>query len=440
MSKFRQQHMSIMWHEISDKDSDIPAVKASLHEKAGLVGRVGLMLLSVGAGAFRVRAAMNKISRALNITCNADIGIKSVEYTCIEGAESCTNALSNVTYGVNTDKLHLMEMFCDGFSERADKYSIDRFHKMLDTIQKGKGNYNTFLASLASGAACAAFAFLLGGHLIDIICSFFAAAVGFGIRKELIKRHLTLFANTSIAVLASCLIYIGLINVIDYASGAPFDYQAGYICSVLFLIPGFPLITGGIDLAKLDLRSGIERITYAFLVIFVASTTAAFAASLFDFCPEEFTVYEINETLRYLLIAVTSFIGVFGFSVLFNSTPRMAATAGIIGMFANTFRMVLINEFGIGVNIAAFCGALLAGLLASSIKRFIGFPRITLTVPSIVIMVPGMFMYKGVYYISTGMFSDGLNWLGKALIIVVSLPLGLVFARIITDRNFRQSS
>ena len=440
MSKFRQQHMSVMWHDISDKNSDKPAVNASLPEKAGLVGRVGLMLLSVGAGAFRVRAAMNKISRALNITCNADIGIKSIEYTCLEGSESCTNALSNVTYGVNTDKLHYLEYFCDGFTERVDRYSIDQFHTMLDTIQKGKGNYSLILSSLASGMACAAFAFLLGGHIIDIICSFFAATAGFAIRKTLLKRHITLFGNVSAAVLVSCLVYILSVKLIDVIIGAPYDYQAGYICSVLFVIPGFPLITGGIDLAKLDLRSGIERITYAALIIAVAATTCAFAAALFNFCPEEFTSYSIDATIKYLLIMLTSFIGVFGFSILFNSTPKMAATAGLIGMVANTLRLFLINQVGLGVSIAAFCGALTAGLLASSIKRFIGFPRITLTVPSIVIMVPGMLMYKSVYYISTGAFSTGVDWFGKALIIVVSLPLGLVFARILTDRNFRQSS
>jgi len=42
---------------------------------------------------------------------------------------------------------------------------------------------------------------------------------------------------------------------------------------MLFVIPGFPLITGGIDLAKLDLRSGLERFTYALLIILMATIT-----------------------------------------------------------------------------------------------------------------------------------------------------------------------
>lgn len=109
-------------------------------------------------------------------------------------------------------------------------------------------------------------------------------------------------------------------------------------------------------------------------------------------------------------------------------------------MTANTLRLELIDFTSIPVPAAAFIGALTAGLMASAFKRFIGYPRITLTVPSIVIMVPGMFMYKGIYYLGMNDISTGSLWLSKAVLIVMALPLGLVFARIFTDKNFRKST
>jgi len=125
---------------------------------------------------------------------------------------------------------------------------------------------------------------------------------------------------------------------------------------------------------------------------------------------------------------------------MFNSTRKMAATAGIIGMIANTLRLELIDYTPVPVSLAAFIGALSSGLMASMIKKYIGYPRITITVPSIVIMVPGMFMYKGIYYIARNDLAVGGLWLSKAFLIVIALPLGLVFARILTDQNFRKSS
>ena len=431
--------MSIMWHDFADENSDTPATEAPLNEKSALIGRVGLLFLASGAGAYRVRAAMNKLARGLHVTCNAGIGIKAVEYTCIEGKETYTAALSNKSTGVNTDRLNNLELFCDGFGERAGRYSLDAFHRMLDTIEKSGNTYKLWQLCLASGAACGSFAFLLGAGSLEMLVTFFAAALGFMVRKLLITRHITLFANTGAAVLTSCFVYIMLVKALTYSFDFPMDYQAGYICSMLFVIPGFPLITGGIDLSKLDLRSGIERITYAILVIGVASLTCAFTAEIFHFAPAEFPAYEIDVPIKLGLRFALSFAGVYGFSIIFNSSLKMASVAGLIGAIANFTRLFLVDR-GTPASIAAFAGALLAGLLASYLRRFVGFPRITITVPSIVIMVPGMYMYKGVYFISAGDFNAGALWLCKAFIIVISLPLGLVFARILTDKNFRISS
>ncbi|WP_303837821.1 threonine/serine exporter ThrE family protein [Ruminococcus flavefaciens] len=440
MSKLRKQHMVIEWHDIVNTESDIPAKNASLQEKASLVGRVGLMMLSVGTAAWRVRASMNKISRALGITCNADIGLLSIEYTCISGSETYTNAISLNTTGVNTDKLNELEHFADSFAERVEKYSVQQFHMILDKFHDMKGNYKAWNLGLAAAFACCAFTFLLGGGIAEMLCAFFGAGIGNFVRKKLLERHITLFANVAAGVASACCTYVIFIKLAELLLGVSAVHQAGYICSMLFVIPGFPLITGGMDLAKLDLRSGIERITYALLIITVATLTGWLCATVFSFHPQDFEVYDISPLLRAVFIMITSFCGVYGFSLMFNSTRKMAAIAGLIGMCANTLRLELIDMAGIHAGLAAFTGALSAGLLASAIHHRIGYPRITLTVPSIVIMVPGMFMYKGVYYIVINDITTGAVWLTKAVLIVTALPLGLICARILTDRNFRKSS
>ncbi|MBR1432419.1 threonine/serine exporter ThrE family protein [Ruminococcus sp.] len=440
MSKFRKQHMSIDWHGIVDSESTEPAINASLSEKATLVGRIGLMMLSVGTAAWRVRASMNKLARALDITCNADIGLLSIEYTCIGNGETYTNAISLNNTGVNTDKLNELENFADGFAERVGKYSVQQFHMILDKFQDMKGNYKAWNLGLASALACCAFTFLLGGGIVEMICAFFGAGVGNFVRKKMLEKQITLFANVAIGVASACCTYVLFIKLAELLLNVSDIHQAGYICSMLFVIPGFPLITGGMDLAKLDLRSGIERVTYALLIILVATLTGWVSALIFNFHPQDFEAYQLDPLLRFAITMITSFCGVYGFSLMFNSTRKMAATAGLIGMIANTLRLELIDMAGIHVGLAAFIGALTAGLLASAIHHWIGYPRITLTVPSIVIMVPGMFMYKGIYYIALNDIATGGLWLTKAVLIVAALPLGLIFARIITDKNFRKSS
>lgn len=47
--KIRKNHMDILWHEYTDKGGEeTPVTQSSLREKASIVGRVGIMLLSCG--------------------------------------------------------------------------------------------------------------------------------------------------------------------------------------------------------------------------------------------------------------------------------------------------------------------------------------------------------------------------------------------------------
>jgi uncharacterized membrane protein YjjP (DUF1212 family) len=127
---------------------------------------------------------------------------------------------------------------------------------------------------------------------------------------------------------------------------------------MLFVIPGFPLITGGIDLSKLDLRSGLERVTYALLIIAMATLTGWITATLFSFSPSDFEALDISPVLMLVFRLVTSFCGVYGFSLMFNSPRKIAFIAGIMGMIANTLRLELIDFTNIPVSVCAFIGAL----------------------------------------------------------------------------------
>ena len=101
-------------------------------------------------------------------------------------------------------------------------------------------------------------------------CAFLGAGVGNFVRKKMLGHSISLLANVAVSVAASCLVYVLTILLAQSLLSVSAVHQAGYICAMLFVIPGFPLITGGIDLAKLDLRSGLERLTYAIIIVMVS--------------------------------------------------------------------------------------------------------------------------------------------------------------------------
>ena len=439
--KIRKNHMDILWHEYTDKGGEeIPVTQASLTEKASIVGRVGIMLLSCGTGAWRVRSSMNALAEEMGITCTADIGLMSIEYTCFDGDDGFTQSLCLTNTGVNTSKLNRLEHFIREFEQGGQDMSGEQLHKLLDQIEEIHGLYSPIALGMAAALACGGFTFLLGGGLIEMFCAFVGAGIGNFIRCKLSKHHFTLFLCIASSVSAACLVYAGLLKAAEILWEIPIQHEAGYICAMLFIIPGFPFITSGIDLAKLDMRSGLERLAYALIIIAVATLAAWMLALVLHLKPMDFLPLNLSKSEYLIFRLIASFFGVLGFSVMFNSPLQLAATAGIIGAIANTTRLELVDLASFPPAAAAFLGALLAGLLASMIKTSIGYPRISLTVPSIVIMVPGLYLYRAIYNIGITSINTGAFWFTEALLIIMALPLGLIFARIITDKTFRRCS
>ena len=434
-----KHHMAIPWHDFFTNDNFTPAYEANLVERAAIVGRIGLMMLSYGTGAWRVRDSMNTVARTLKMTCSVDIGLVSLEYTCMDAHHSYTQAISLPSTSVNTTKLSQMERFIKEFDQNGSEMTIGEIHSRLEEIAHSKGNYAPYQVGLAAALACSAFVFLLGGGPVEMFCSFIGAGLGNYVRRKMIDHHITLFAGVAVAVAVACLSYLLALSLMQLTFNVSSRHEAGYIGAMLFIIPGFPFITSGLDISKLDMRSGLERMTYAIAIITVATLVGWIVALMVNLRPENFQALPLSALMLFLLRLPASFCGVFGFSIMFNSTPKMAAIAGCIGAIANTLRLELTDFTGIPAGAAAFLGALVAGLLASIVKLKIQYPQISITVPSIVIMVPGLYMYRAMYNIGLTSISVGTLWMTKALMIVVFLPMGLIAARILTDSKWRHN-
>ena len=438
LDQLRKNHMDILWHEYTDAGGENRSVtEASLTEKASIIGRVGIMLLSCGTGAWRVRSSMNTLAEVMGITCTADIGLMSIEYTCFDGEDGYTQALCLTNTGVNTSKLNRLEKFIRNFEKEGKHISGEQLHQLLDEIEKIHGLYSPVALGMAAALACGGFTFLLGGGPIEMLCAFIGAGVGNYVRCKLTKHHFTLFLCIVSSVSLACFTYAGFLKLAEILWGISIQHEAGYICAMLFIIPGFPFITSGIDLAKLDMRSGMERFAYAILVILVATMAAWIMALILHLQPVDFPKICLTSEEQVIFRLLASFCGVFGFSIMFNSPPGLAAVAAGIGAIANTLRLEFVDLTGMPPAVAAFIGALTAGILASLIKNRAGYPRISVTVPSIVIMVPGLYLYRGFYNLGMMSLSVSASWFASAMLIVMALPLGLIFARILTDRSFR---
>ncbi|WP_148713883.1 threonine/serine exporter family protein [Chitinolyticbacter meiyuanensis] len=112
-----------------------------------------------------------------------------------------------------------------------------------------------WLTALAVGFACGGFAALFGGDLAAVLATTIGAGLGTGLRLVLAKQGYKplVFAIATAALAASV---TGLLA--RSWSATP---DAALAASVLFLIPGVPLINGAADLLSGNYLNGTVRLT-----------------------------------------------------------------------------------------------------------------------------------------------------------------------------------
>lgn len=442
-------HMKTVWRDVVT-EGDSPAISAPLADKSTIICRTGMLMLASGTGAWRVRDTMDRVASVLGVTIHVDLSLLSFECTCIEGHHIFNEVVSLPTTGVNTHRIWMMENFLREIETYGRNFTVHEYHEMLATVEGTRPDYRPVQQGLAAGAACGAFVFLLGGGPIEMLGAFVGAGIGNFVRSTMLSRRIGQFSALAMGVAVACVCYLLALLGLSRFDPMALAHEEGYIGAMLFVIPGFPLITAGLDISKLDMRSGIERLTYAVSIVVVATLVGWVVAECVGLSPDDFAPQGLGALQLTALRAFMSFVGVFGFSIMFNSPVKMAAAAGCIGAVSNTLRLSLVDlnalipalglAGGVPPEAAALIGALVSGLLASVAELKLTYPRIALTVPSIVIMVPGLYLYRAMYYMCVFDTANMLSWFVRAVLIVAFLPVGLGAARTLTDPRWRHTS
>ena len=82
--------------------------------------------------------------------------------------------------------------------------------------------------------------------------------------------------------------------------------------------------------------------------------------------------------------------------MLFNAGAKASTLAAVVGALANTGRLVLIDEFHVPWQLAVGLAAVTIGVLAQLFVSRASLSRVALSVPAVVIMIPGVPFYRAI--------------------------------------------
>jgi len=414
---------------------DSTAGQQAMGVEADAVLRLGLLMVAAGTGGYRVIRAMKRAARAMGFDrLDAEISITSVVCTFHRGVSFRTVVATQPAPVVDASRIEALEHLTHHLPNRMSANALTMC--LDDIVHSVTHRWSRPVLMVAAGAACAAFALLNYFPAEGAAAVAVAAACGQLVRMILASRHLNQLGVVAVAAATSCLVFY-LLNWALPLTHLPDDaraFAAGYIAAVLYLIPGFPLFSSMLDLSRFDITAGLTRLCYAMAVITAATMSVALVSAMTGLSP--LSIDAPTPTARwYLLAAVASFVGVGGFALLFNSSRRMVLFAASIGVVANMVRLVMIDA-GVQPQYAAYTGGVVVGLLGAVITARTTLPRITMTVPASVIMIPGTAMYRAVHFLNSGDIDQALSNAATAGLIIVWISAGLVTARILTDRDW----
>jgi uncharacterized membrane protein YjjP (DUF1212 family) len=397
----------------------------------------GALMLRAGNAAFRVRQWMDSVAHALGIDALAvEITLDAMTASARRGRQQVTLVRDIAPLGIDASRLVALEHLAREVGPGLTAAALDA---KLDAIKAQGPIYPIAVTAAALGIASAAFSYLNSGGAAEIIAAFAGGAIGQGLRTLLFRRHLNQYAVTAVcAVVASgsyCLMTLALARAGMHVS----PHAAGFISSALFLVPGFPLVAGLLDLVQHQTVAALARLAYAGMIVAAAAFGLCIVAGAAGLAIAPPPPPQFSEAVTFGLRGIASFAGGCAFAILYNSALRTVLMVGGLALIGNELRLAL-HDAGMTLALATFVGALVVGLLATPVRRWLRDSRIALTVPGIIIMVPGTYAFQTIVLFNQGNVLAALESATLGGFVVGAMALGLAAARFLTLRGWAVES
>jgi len=405
----------------------------SLTKSLDVVLRFGALMMRAGDTAFRVRDSMAALANRLGIDDLAvQIALNVITASARRDGELVTITRETGPPGIDAERIALLERLA---SSSRPGLTPDQLAAELDLIEAVPPLRSIATVAIGIGLASGAFSYLNGGDMLGTGVAVVAGCIGQALRAFLFRRHGNQYAVTALCAVVTAGFYCAAIASLGAGGFGP-GHAAGFIFSVLFLVPGFPLVACLLDIMQHQPVAALSRLFYAVMVLLAAAIGLSAVAAIAGLGATPATPRPYGLDLPTLALrALASLLGGFGFAALYNSSWRTVLVVGVLSLAGNDLRLGL-HDLGMPLPPATFFGALAVGLLASLAQARLGLPRIVLTVPSIIIMTPGLYAFQTIVLLNQGDVLVALQAATICCFVVGAMAMGLAAARFMTERRW----
>jgi uncharacterized membrane protein YjjP (DUF1212 family) len=397
--------------------------------------RFGVAMLRAGNTAARTHEWIEVVSRKLAFqVVSVSLSLDSITVTLRRSSDWITVMREVGPPAVNVLRIGRLEELATTIeSGSAPREILEKLAK----IESDRSTYSAWLIVAAVGAASSGFAFINGAAAFELIAAGVAGAIGQWFRMRLSRSRYNQFGVAALTALTASGVYVLLAALLQSAGFAIANFPAGFMASVLFLVPGFPLVAGLFDLLQYKTVAGVSRLAYGTMLLLAVALGLSIVIEIAAIDLSRQPSLVLGYSLALLLRAAASFVAGGAFAMLFNSSVRTALAAGLLALCANSLRLALV-DMGMMWAPAAFFAAFAIGFVAVLADRFYSVPRIAMTVAPIVIMMPGVAAFEMIVLFNRGQMIEALQASASCGFVIGALVMGLATARFFSGLNLKQ--
>ena len=401
-------------------------------ERARFITDFARRLHLAGVAASRLEGAVQSTARAIGVECQiwssptgillslGDPANPSTQHTRVLRLEPAEPNLSDL---VKLDEIAELVI--------AGRMDVEAAYEQLRALDRPTASRDVLWSIIAFGLAAAAVAGLLRTSWMDVAV---AAALGLIIGAIAVpardRPHVGA-ASEAIASIAATVLASAFAQFV-----APISIQTVVIASLIVLMPGLSLTTAVNELASGQLVTGTARFAGAMVILFkltFGSIAGTQIVNALGWAPRT----DQAMTLPGSVEVIASLAAAFAFAILFRTNKRdipLVMASAVMGYVLTRVASGWFTPSDVaGVTFAAgvFFSSLVMAALATLYGRMAGRPSTLVSLPSIMLLVPGSVGFRGVASIMERNYALGLETGVAVLSALVALMAGLLFGSVL---------
>jgi uncharacterized membrane protein YjjP (DUF1212 family) len=297
----------------------------------------------------------------------------------------------------------------------------------ITRITSAPAPYGAGITTLAYGVVSGATTQFLGGGGREIAVAA-TLGLGLGLLAYLVRGRRRL--GRVFEPVAAFLVSAGALGL-AHVTGS-LSVLIATLGGLIVLLPGLTLTVAMSELATHHLASGTARISGAFMTFLAIAFGVALGnrigGAAFGVLPAVASA-PLPEWTAYLAVIAAGL----GFVVVLMAEPRDAVwivAIGALGVIGGR-----VGAATMGVELGTFAGALAVGLAGSAYERLTRRPAAVVSVPGILLLVPGSVGFRGLTSLLERQAVAGIETIFSMILTAVALVAGLLVAAVVAPER-----